>query len=229
LDRNEQITTQDANKVFTVSQLGSQNGLKITSINTYVFPQNAQNVQFDKETRLLSYSLPAIKAPVQTGEPEVDVSMRYKKRLMAAVYKVYGDSEAQGGAYWVAKTIFKNTGKTPVYGLKINYRLGEFTDMSIADPYSVVPPGGIVVDRYYPVIESRVCQLKTQTPMQLYVKYEYKDAAGKSYSGEMAKRPEMLGINQFEFSNLNDEDRSDSWFDYFNNAPAVICFCYKSG
>ena len=96
--------------------------------------------------------------------------------------------------------------------------------MSVPDAYSVVPAGGIVVDRYYPVIQSRVAQLRTPTPLQLYIRYEYKDAAGRPYTNEMTRRLEMTGVNQFEFSNLNDEDRSDSWFDYFNNAPLLSAF-----
>jgi transglutaminase-like putative cysteine protease len=225
LEPNEQISTQDANKVFTISQFSSQTGLKITGINTYLLPPAAQNVKFDKETRLLSYTLPMAKAPIApAGPPEVDVAVRFKRRLMAAVYKVYGDMEAREGSYWVAKTTLKNSGKVPIYDLKIYYRLGEYTDLSVPESYSVVPPGGIVVDRYYPVIQSRVAELRTPTPMQLYVKYEYKDAAGKISSGELTKRLEMLGINQFEFSNLNDEDRSDNWFDYFNNAPLLSAF-----
>jgi hypothetical protein len=56
------------------------------------------------------------------------------------------------------------------------------------------------------------------------IRYEYKDNNGKPYSEEITKRLEMLGINQFEFSNLNDADRTDSWFDYFNNAPLLSAF-----
>jgi hypothetical protein len=168
--------------------------------------------------------LPAPRAPVPLPQPQVDVNVRYKQRLMAAVYKVYGDSEARDGAYWAAKTILRNSGKAPINDLKIYYRLGEFSDMSVPDAYSVVPPGGAVVDAYYPVIKSKVAEFKTSTPLQLYIKYEYKDNIGKFYSEEITKRVEMLGINQFEFSNLNDEDRTDSWFDYFNNAPLLSAF-----
>ncbi|MEK7406414.1 MAG: hypothetical protein AAB225_15035 [Acidobacteriota bacterium] len=221
---SEQISTQDANRVFTVLHLGSASGLQMTIINTYLLPQNAQNIRFEKETRLLTYALPVAKI---AGDPEVDVTVRYKKRLMAAVYKVYSDVEAQGGAYWAAKTIFKNTGKTPVFNLKIQYRCGEFSEMSVPEPYSVVPPGGAVVDSYFPLINSSVAQLRTPSPVQLHIRYEYTDAAGKPYSGETTRRLEMLGINQFEFSNLNDEDRSDNWFDYFNNAPLLAAFVTK--
>jgi len=224
LSPNEHVSTQDGNRVFTVLQFGTDNGLKMSIINTYVLPQSASNVQIDKENRLLTYMLPPVKAAPGAGEPAVDVSVRYKKRLMAALYKLYGDTDAQSGAYWTAKAILRNTGKAPIYNLKVYYRLGDYTEMSVPDAYSVVPEGGIVVDRYYPVIQSRVAQLRTPTPLLLYIRYEYKDAAGKSYSNELTRRLEMLGVNQFEFSNLNDEDRSDSWFDSFNNAPLLSAF-----
>ncbi|HKE26452.1 MAG TPA: transglutaminase-like domain-containing protein [Bryobacteraceae bacterium] len=221
---NEQVSTQDGNRVFTVLQYATSNGLAMSIINTYVLPASAGGVQVDKENRLLTYTLPVSKPAAGAGDPAVDVSVRYKKRLMSALYKIYGDQDAQSGSYWVAKTMVKNVGKAPLYDLKIYYRLGEYSDMSVPDAYSVVPPGGIVVDRYYPVIASRVAQLRTPTPVQLYIRYEYKDANGRAFSSELTRRPEMLGINQFEFSNLNDEDRSDSWFDYFNNAPLLAAF-----
>lgn len=224
LSANEQLSTQDANRVSTVAQPTGESATKLLGITNYVLPPRAQNLQLDKEAHLLTYALPAPRSPVPLPAPQLDVSVRYKPRLMAAVYKVYGDSGARDGAYWAAKTILKNSGKAPISDLKIYYRLGEFTDMSVPDAYSVVPPGGTVVDAYYPVIKSKVAEFKTPTPLQLYIKYEYKDSNGKLYSEELTKRVEMLGINQFEFSNLNDQDRTDSWFDYFNNAPLLSAF-----
>lgn len=219
---DEQISTLEGNKVFTTAQAGNQSGLRLTLINSYTLPTNAANVHFDSETHQLTYTLPTKYASLT--QPEVDVNVRYKKRLMAAVYKVYADPQAQDGVYWVAKCIFKNTGKSSVHNLRISYRLGEYSEMSVPDPYSLVPPGGTVVDRYYPVISSRVADLRTPTPIQLYVRYDYTDSAGRPHFGEVTERMEMLGINQFEFSNLNDEDRTDSWFDFFNNAPLLAAF-----
>lgn len=217
---NEQLSSQEPTRVSTIAQPDGSS--RIISINNYVLPEKAQNVHFDKEAHLITYTLPR---PVAvSGEPEVDVSVRYKQRLMAAVYKVYADPQAHDGSYWVAKTVFTNSGAAPIYDLRITYRLGDYTDLSVPEPYSLVPSGGSAVDTYYPIIKAKVTELKTMTPLQLYVRYEYRDVSGRVYSGELTKRVEMLGINQFEFSNLNDEDRTDSWFDYFNNAPLLSAF-----
>lgn len=226
LQPGEEISNQEANRVFTVAQTGGQNGVKMTSINTYILPAGARDIRIARDTHLLTYSLPIVKS-LAVAKPSVDVNVRYKKRLMSAVYKVYGDTQAGDGAYWVAKTVFKNNGKVPVHDLKIYYKLGDYTEMSIPEAYSLVAPGGVVVDRYYPLISGRVAELKTQTPLQLYIRYQYRDAAGRTYSDERTERLEMLGINQFEFSNLSDEDRTDNWRDYFNNAPLLAAFVTK--
>ena len=225
-DPNEQISNQDANRVFTVAQAGPKNGVRLTLISTYILPAGAQGVQLGGD-HLLTYSLAVPKVVPGAAVPKVDVSIRHKKRLMSAVYKVYGEAEAGDGAYWVAKTVFRNTGKAPIYNLKITYRLGEYTDISVPDTYSWVAPGGIVVDRYYPLINSRVAELKSETPVELKVHYDYTDSASKLYSSELSERLSILGINQFEFSNLDDEDRTDNWKDYFNNAPLLAAFVTK--
>ena len=217
---NEQLSSQEPTRVSTIAQSGGSS--KVMSINNYILPAKAQNVRFDAESHLITYTLP--KPVAVPGEPEVDVTVRYKQRLMSAVYKIYSDPQAHDGAYWVAKTVFTNSGKTPIFDLKITYRLGDYTDLSVPEPYSLVAAGGSAVDTYYPIVKAKVAELKTTTPVQLYVRYEYHDAAGRSYSGEVTKRIDMLGINQFEFSNLNDEDRTDSWFDSFNNAPLLSAF-----
>jgi hypothetical protein len=226
LEPDEQLSNQDTNHVFTVAQIGGQNGVKMTFINTYVLPTLAHDVHLVGDQHLLTYSLPSVKS-LAAGKPEVDVKVRYKPRLMSAVYKVYGDTQAGDGAYWVAKTVFKNTGKVPIRDLKIYYKLGDYTEMSVPEAYSLVAPGGVVVDRYYPLISARVAELKNQTPLQLYVRYQYSDAMGRVCSEERTERLEMLGINQFEFSNLSDEDRTDNWRDYFNNAPLLAAFVTK--
>jgi hypothetical protein len=226
LEPDEQISSQDANRVVTVAQTGAQNGVRMTFINTYILPAGAHEIHLARDTHLLTYSLPAVKS-LAVGKATVDVNVRFKKRLMSAVYKVYGDTQAGDGAYWVAKTIFRNTGKVAIHDLKISYKLGDYTEMSVPEAYSVVAPGGIVVDRYYPLISGRVAELKNLTPLELYIRYQYRDAAGRPYSEERTERLEMLGINQFEFSNLSDEDRTDNWRDYFNNAPLLAAFVTK--
>jgi len=116
-------------------------------------PQEASNARYDEKKGLFTYSLP--KKPA-TGYCELDLSLKCKPRLMAATYKVYGNRDISEGSMWVAKAIFKNTGEANIRNLKVSYKLGEYSDWSIPKTYSLIVPGGCVVDLYYPVISSKV-------------------------------------------------------------------------
>jgi hypothetical protein len=225
ISKSEKIITRQENRIFTTMVAKGIGGALVTGKFEYALPASAKIIEYSPDKQQLAYSLPR---KAVAGKPTVDVLVRSKKRLMGSVYKVYADPEVASGAYWVGKTIFKNTGAAPIFDLKISYRLGEYSDESLPERYAYVPGGGTIVDLYYPVISSKVAQLKSRTPSELRIKYEYKDAAGNAYSDQLAQRIEMLGVNQFEFSNLSDEDRTDSWFDSFNNAALLTAFVTKN-
>lgn len=184
-------------------------------------PQEASNVKYDEKKGLLTYSLPEKPA---TGYCELDLSLKYKPRLMAATHKVYGNPDISDGDMWVAKAIFKNTGQCNIRNLKVSYKLGEYSDWSIPKSYSLIVPGGYVVDLYYPVISSKVTELLTRTPVDVRIKYEYSDEQGNSYSDISGERIEILGINQMEWCNLTMEEISGTWAEYFSNSPLLAAW-----
>ena len=184
-------------------------------------PREAFNVRYNEKKGLLTYSLPRKSA---TGYCELDLSLQCKPRLMAATYKVYGNPDISGGSMWVAKAVFKNTGECNIRNLKVSYKLGEYSDWSIPHTYSLIVPGGYVVDLYYPVISSKVTQLLTRTPVDVQIKYSYQDEEGNKYEDISGKRIEILGINQIEFCNLTKEEITGTWAEYFSNAPLLAAW-----
>ena len=184
-------------------------------------PGEAYNIRYDEKKGLLTYSLPEKPA---TGYCELDLSLRCKPRLIAATYKVYGNPEISEGDMWVAKAIFKNTGESNIHNLKVSYKLGEYSDWSIPNTYSLIVPGGCVVDPYYPVVSSKVTELLTRTPIDVRVKYDYRDEEGNTYSEVSGQRIEILGINQMEFCNLTIEERTGTWAEYFSNSPLLAAW-----
>ncbi|HIE44360.1 MAG TPA: transglutaminase domain-containing protein, partial [Candidatus Omnitrophica bacterium] len=184
-------------------------------------PPEASNIRYDEKRGFLIYTLP--EKPVQ-GYPQLDFTLRCKPRLMAATYKVYGNPDISEGGMWVAKTVFKNTGKSNIKNLKVSYKLGEFSDWSIPHLYSLIVPEGYVVDLYYPVISSKVTRLLTRTPVDVQIKYSYEDEKGNKYEDFSGKRIEILGINQIEFCNLTMEERTGTWADNFSNSPLLAAW-----
>lgn len=229
LAKGETLVTQEGSKVITSLVSSPSVGLIMNGTGVYALPATAHNVKIDTDNHLLTYTLPGqggahAKA---AGSPQMNLTVRYQPNVMSSVYKVYADPEVANGRYWVAKSIVKNTGSAPMYDLKVSYTLGEFADEGTPEPYTVVPPGGAVVDCYYPLFSSKVAQLKTRTPAHLHIRCEYKDAAGKVYTDEKTELLSILGINQFQFSNLTDAERTDSWFDTNDNYPLLAAYVTK--
>ena len=188
-------------------------------------PAGADHVKVDPDTGVLTYDLDR---PAKAGTAEVEVDVKVKPRVMSALYKVYADPAFADGAYWTAKTVFTNTGTGDITHLKVRYRLGDYTlDWSPTSEYSTVAPGGHVVDLYYPLMKADVATLKSQSPVDLDVKYSYVDPAGKLVEDTTSKRITILGGNQFEYSNVPEEERTQAWMDIHGNDPLEAAFVTK--
>lgn len=186
-----------------------------------ILPQKASSIRYEEDKGLLTYALPEKHV---LGRCELTVSVKCKPRIMAATYKLYGNSRVFEESMWVAKTLFRNTGKCNIRNLKVSYKLGEYSEWSAPKSYSLIVPGGCVVDLYYPVISSKVTELMTRSPVDLQINYTYEDGKGNTYSDIAAERIEILGINQIEFSNLTVEEKTGAWADNFSNVPLLTAW-----
>ena len=188
-------------------------------------PQGAKSIQVDGDSGLLSYEFDRA---AKAGNASINAEMKVKPRLMSAVYKVYGDREFAQGSLWTAKTVFTNTGSGDITHLKVSYRIGDYAPWSPPTEYSLLVPGGHLVDLYYPLLNREVTDLRSQTPADLEVKYTYSDTAGKEYSDSLEpKRITLLDANGFEFSNVTPEERTTSWADAFSNNPLMAAWVNK--
>ncbi len=219
---NENVITRDGGRIFTSAADTPNTNWAFLSSTAYILPAAATNVQVDPNRHLISYNLAPLKYPSGPAKPSVD--LKFKPQLMSALYKIYAASDVQDGAYWVGKLVIKNNGVAPISDVRIQYKLGEFSAESLVQRYAQILPGGTVADLYYPIISARVTSLKTKTPVQLTVKYSYRDAAGRSHGDTLGERVDILGINQFNWSNLSEDEMSDSWYDHFNNCYLVAAF-----
>ena len=187
-------------------------------------PAGAHNVKVDSETGTLVYEFDRLD---KTGSVSLDADLKVKPRIMSALYKVYGNSEFAQGIFWTAKTVFNNSGEGDIKHLKVSYRIGDYAPWSPPTEYTLVPPGGHVTDLYFPLLGKDTADLKSQTPVDLEVKYSYTDGAGKEYNDATAKRITLLGGNGIEYSNTTDEDRTNTWSELFSNSPLVSAFVTK--
>jgi len=148
------------------------------------------------------------------GEGRLEAKVYSIDSFMTAVYKVYGNPSL---GYWVAKTVIKNSGTGPLYNVKITYKIEGLTDWSEPKEYKLIPPGGAIVDLYYPVL-LQAPNLQTATPGKLYVKIEYKTKSdGEPVTETKTKPINILGSRDFIFSGLPPEENTGSFQDLVSN------------
>lgn len=224
IGKNAELIYSDSTKaIFLIIDYITEENIMIETIRINL-PKDSKDFKYDPKAGIFSYTLPRKEAK---GKLNPEVQVKVKPRIMSALYKVYGMPEVLNGAYWVAKFIFENKGTSDIIDLKISYKLGDYSTWSPESVYNLVVPGGGVVDLYYPIISPNIAQLKSQTPADLQIKYSYKDLSGKTYNDTIVKRIQILGINQFEFSNIPEEERTGEWSDNFSNIPLISAFVTK--
>ncbi len=154
------------------------------------------------------------------GEPKLDLKIRYKRQIISAAYKVYGRPELK---FWVAKTVIKNVGEVPIRNVEVSYSIEGFTDWSTPVKYDEIPPGGALVDLYYPMLPSKVATLTSPVPAKLHVKISY-DKWGKRETIVETKDIEVLGVHDMVFSSIPPEEALPTFEDRFSNAPLLAAW-----
>lgn len=192
-----------------------------TAVLRVFLPPGGANIAYDKSRRVLSYSLD--RAPIEQGRGRLDCELTARANIMSALYKLYGDNKFNNGNMWVGKAVFRNLGDADITDLRVSYRVGEFADWSSDSRYDLIPPGGTVVDCYYPLFKSSAMELVNITPVDIQVRYSYRDASGQRHEDNDSDRSRILGRNSFEFSSLPDAE-AVTWADRFINAPLVASF-----
>jgi len=165
--------------------------------------------------------LVALPAIAKGGEGQADIKVISVDSFMTAVYKIYGNPSL---GYWVAKTVVKNSGNGPLYDVRISYKIEGLTDWSEPRDYKMIPPGGAVVDLYYPILPQPP-NVQTATPGKLYVKVEYRARPGGEPVTETKTKPiNILGSHDFVFSGLPPEENTGSFRDLFSNHPLLAAW-----
>jgi len=149
---------------------------------------------------------------------KLDVKLITRGEILTAAYKTYGDNSQD---MWVAKTIIKNSGSIPVRDFKISYKLGDLTDWNSGETYPEIRPGQTIRDYCWPTIDpAKVATITTKTPVELTVRYEYKDLKEPEQQSEKLF---LLGKNDFVFTSLKKEDIV-TFADNFDNYRFIAAF-----
>jgi hypothetical protein len=223
LDEGTTLVEKGNNYVKLKSQEEIAANVYLVVYQTLKFKDGVSNIEWEPDVRVLSFKMPA---PALNGQnTRLKKKVLYKKRIMSATYKLFGNPEFVD--LWVAKAIFKNAGDSLIKDLKVRFKLSNYTGgWSEYKINEVVVPGQTVVETYYPILDRSVAELTAGTPLKLTMEYSYTDASGQPKQYTDTKRIIMLGINELVFGDRDESELSHwknntkspaLWKDLFNN------------
>ncbi|MBL9031474.1 MAG: hypothetical protein JNM80_07170 [Phycisphaerae bacterium] len=164
----------------------------------------------------------------QTSKPApgaLEAKVLYTPTVMPIAYKAYGNPQAAGGRYYLAKTILHNSGGLPIKNVRVSYRVPGYVDnWTTAEPYDQVLPGQTLVDLYYPKFNRDISKTRTVTTAQVEIKITYDDSEGKPKERVETRNFQLRGINDMVYTTIPDDERTNSWFDFVDNYLAWACY-----
>lgn len=165
---------------------------------------------------LLGIILTIVGAFDGSGRGKIHLTLIDKPTVMTAAYKVYGDSEAVGGKYWLAKLTLLNDGNGSLTDVRISYQIPDYIPWTTPQHYPEILPGQTIVSPFYPRLPDSVTKITSLTPSSIEVKIEYND--GGSDQTRIERRDfKFRGVQEIEYCSLPPSEIL-TWYDANDNS-----------
>jgi transglutaminase-like putative cysteine protease len=154
------------------------------------------------------------------GKPQISIDVVVVPEVMPAVYKIYSGTEGN----FLAKTVIKNNGSTPVTNFHISYKIPGYVETAGQEDYPIILPGETVNDYCYPTFDAdQMAGIHSQTRAELDVNYTYDGGTGVKGTSKFFA---FLGHNDWIRTQLPQESRL-TFSDGVDNAPMLAAFVTK--
>lgn len=109
---------------------------------------------------------------------------------MSALYKQY--SNPKWLELWTARSLFQNETVETLSEFRVRYRITNYSGWSPWSKTETVYPGQTVSDAFYPVVDTKISELKGATPAQVEAEFEYIRPNGDKVSNRTHSRSKSL-------------------------------------
>ncbi len=210
--------------IFTFSHPVPPNTVN-TEIIKFTLPLGARDMRWDGARQTFSYLLD--RKPAREGAAQVDCEFETRRNIMSGLYKTYGQPEALNGLMWVGRSVVRNSGDCDITDVRIRYRAGELAPWSPESRYDLLPPGGVLVDCYYPLFTPKAMDVATAAPVNIEMHIAYKDGGNERHEDSFNELSNLLGRSSFETTFIPSSDVLD-WRDCYLNAPMLAAYATRA-
>ncbi len=152
------------------------------------------------------------------GSGSLNVTIKHADYIMPSAYKVYANSDALNGEYYLFKMLMNNDGKTTLNDVKVSYRIPNYVDWTDLETISKIYPGQNAVVRCYPQFKDDIVNKMTQSQEKVEIKITYN--GGQTQNEDYTFK--MMGRNQFVYTDLPPEEIAN-YPDMFRNDQLLGC------
>jgi len=152
------------------------------------------------------------------GSGNFDLKIYPAAYIMPCAYKVYENSQAQTGRYYLFKSVITNKGSGTLNDVKVSYRIPNYIDWTEIKEIPAILPGQTIIVTCYPKFKGDIVDKKTPSKETGEIKIT---------SGSKERKEsfvfEMKGVNDFVYSAIPVDEQA-SYSDVFDNATLLPCY-----
>lgn len=152
------------------------------------------------------------------GSGNFDLKILAAPYIMPSAYKVYENSQAQAGRFYLFKSVITNKGSAPLRDVKVSYRIPNYIEWTEIKEIPAILPGQTIIVTCYPKFKETIIDKKTPSKESGEIKIS---AGGKERKETFAF--EMKGVNDFVYSAIPADEQA-SYSDVFDNASLFSCY-----
>jgi hypothetical protein len=199
-------------------EAGTLFGLPFAGVQKVHLPQLSSECAFDAAQRTVSWRPARVATPPVPAR--IELGLTPTERVLSGAYKAY----AYGGAHWVGRLTLANRGPSRVTDLRLRHRVEGYSEWSPWTKIADLSPGETVVECLYPVLAAATAQLRSDTPTNLLVEWNYVDGDGKPKTDTDSARLLLLGGNDFVFARSRRGSGSQSFADNYDNTALLAAW-----
>src|SRR6185436_1024962 len=95
------------------------------------------------------------------GSGNFDLKIFPAPYIMPSAYKVYENSQAQAGRFYLFKSVITNKGNAPLRDVKVSYRIPNYIDWTEIKEVPTILPGQTIIVTCYPKFKETIIEKKT--------------------------------------------------------------------
>jgi len=153
---------------------------------------------------------------------DIDIVIEKASFIMPAAHRVYANSEAMDGKYYLFKAKITNNSTETLEDVTVKYRIPNFIDWTELTISGEMFPGQTLVVPCYPKFKNDITEKSTESVEKTEIEISW-DGAHEDDIIEEDFSFKLTNRNEYVYTGIKAEEIS-SWADMYDNDALIACF-----